>query len=77
MFTNFAHAGHDHSESESPADETTAATTDASQNSNTVAHDVIGLEFVIATFVLAVLLVIAAGFAVTKKPSKKQTKHDQ
>ena len=77
MFTYFAHAGHDHSESDSQTSETAVAVTGTSQNSNTNSHDIIGLEFVIATFVLATLLVVAAGFAVAKKPSKKQTKHDQ
>lgn len=71
MLTNFAHAGHDHSDQDSSHTESTVATAGAHQNQHSGPNDIIGLEFVIVSFILAALLTIAAGFAIAKSPKKK------
>ena len=82
MFTNFAHAGHDHSEevaesSEATAKQATTTATTQHESGGNNAPGIVGLEFVIVTFIVAVFLVILAALAIVKAPKNKPRDSDQ
>ncbi len=77
MLTNFAHAGHDHSDEAAESSEMTTTTAHVQHEAGNSAPGFVGLEFVIVTFIVAVFLVILAALAIVKAPKNKPRDSDQ